>query len=117
MLEGNYHEDQMDDSKPTRDKVDGHEPKSHFLNREDIKGDLDVLGFEKVIAKLVEDEQLEKQAEFDKKFEERNKKDEVADEIRAEFELPEDIGENRVDFQEIRRSDASRKRKMPTWSG
>jgi hypothetical protein len=45
------------------------------------------------------------------------KKDCVPDELRKEFDIPDDLGENAIDFNEVRRSDAARKRKAPIWSG
>lgn len=92
-----------------------------FLNRDthDLKQDLDLAGFEKTLAKFkAENSRTEQEEERSKKlFEEMGKKDCVPDEIRKEFDIPDDLGENAIDFNEVRRSDAARKRKVPVWSG
>lgn len=66
---------------------------------------------------MLEEEKIQIQIAKDLKWELMNKRDEVSNEIRTEFDLPENIQDNKVDFNEVRRSDAARKRKTPTWSG
>ena len=47
----------------------------------------------------------------------RNKGDEIPIELRKELDLPKQIGNNFVDFNEVRIKDCNIKRKTPTWSG
>lgn len=47
----------------------------------------------------------------------RGKHEHIPLEIKVEFDLPEDIGNDYVNFDQVIRSDCSRKRKTPTWSG
>lgn len=54
---------------------------------------------------------------MDKAFEIANKKTEIPDEIKVEFDLPDDIRGNKLDYFEVRKSDAAKKRQTPTWSG
>jgi hypothetical protein len=66
---------------------------------------------------MIRIEELEKEQATDKNFLAKNKQDEVSDDIRAEFDLPENIMDNKVNFNEVRRSDVTKKRKSPVWSG
>lgn len=43
--------------------------------------------------------------------------DEIPRDIRAHFSLPENMGKFEVNFHEVRKADAQKKRKRPTWSG
>lgn len=43
--------------------------------------------------------------------------DNIPDEIKAEFGLPENMKENEVNFNEVRMHDATTAIKHPTWSG
>lgn len=45
------------------------------------------------------------------------KDDEIPDEIRHEFHLPKQMGMYEINFHEIRKEDASKKKTMPLWSG
>jgi hypothetical protein len=47
----------------------------------------------------------------------RNKGDEIPKELRQELDLPKQIGNNFIDFNEVRIKDCNVKRKTPTWSG
>jgi hypothetical protein len=87
-----------------------------FLNRINIKDELDLQAFEKVLRQITNDDK-ENESKADQIFDSLNKKDEICEEIRIEFELPDDIKDNKVDFNEVRRSDVSRKRRTPKWSG
>lgn len=46
-----------------------------------------------------------------------DKQDEIPDEVRKEFGLPKDMKIYEVNFHEIRKNDASKKRTKPMWSG
>jgi hypothetical protein len=48
-------------------------------------------GFEQQIAKMLEEEKIQIQIAKDLKWEQMNKRDEVSNEIRTEFDLPENI--------------------------
>ena len=60
-------------------------------------------------AKLILDEDIEEMKK--KKF------DEIPFEIRKTFAIPEILGQYQVDFDEIRKHDASKKKQKPMWSG
>ncbi len=69
-----------------------------------------------MLRKITEEKDIE-ESKANEIFHSVNKKDEICDEIRLEFELPDEIKGNKVDFNEVRRSDVSRKRRTPKWSG
>ena len=48
-------------------------------------------GFENTIAKMLEEEKLESQLAKDQKWEQEKMKDAVSNELRVEFDLPENI--------------------------
>ena len=91
--------------------------KQMFINRQHLKDELDLQAFEKVLRKIADDEKNEQEVKAEMIFDSLNKKDEICDDIRQEFELPDDIKGNKIDFNEVRRSDVARKRRTPTWSG
>lgn len=41
----------------------------------------------------------------------------IPKEIQQEFDLPADLEENQINFNEVIKKDCSRKRKTPMWSG
>jgi hypothetical protein len=47
----------------------------------------------------------------------RLKPDEIPDDIRKEFDLPKQMDDYEVNFNHIRKHDASKKRYTPSWSG
>lgn len=47
----------------------------------------------------------------------RGKHEYIPSEIKTEFDLPDDLGEDTVNFTEVIKSDCNRKRKTPMWSG
>ena len=57
MMEGTYHQDDEDEddekkvamTKGKDDKSDEHFKTTHFLNRSNLKSDLDLAGFEKIL--------------------------------------------------------------------
>lgn len=108
MLTGTFYQEEAEP---------GDEVAFAFLNRENIKEDFNLKDFETVVAQILEQEKIEREEQTDKNFEEINKKDEVSQEIRTEFDLPDNITGSKINFNEIRRSDAARKRKTPIWSG
>lgn len=46
-----------------------------------------------------------------------NSQSEIPEEIRKEFDLGDDITGNRINFYEVRKNDAARKRQISPWSG
>ena len=46
-----------------------------------------------------------------------NKGDEISKEVREEFDLPSELGENTIDYQSVRKGDCNIKIKTPIWSG
>lgn len=47
----------------------------------------------------------------------RGKHEYIPNDIRNEFDLPDEIGDDYVNFNEVIRLDCNKKRKTPMWSG
>jgi hypothetical protein len=41
----------------------------------------------------------------------------IPKDVRIEFDLPDELGDDEVNFAEVIKSDCNRKRKTPMWSG
>jgi len=99
-------DDILDEIDPTR-KNDTNATK--YLGRDEdfnVKSKLE--NFEKVMDKILND----KTKPLDK-----NKGDEIPHELREELDLPKSLGQNEVDYAEVRIKDCEIKRKRPYWSG
>lgn len=99
-------DDILDEIDPTR-KNDTNATK--YLGRDEdfnVKSKLE--NFERVIDGILND----KTKPLDK-----NKGDEIPPELRDELDLPKSLGQNEVDYAEVRIKDCNVKRKRPYWSG
>lgn len=52
-----------------------------------------------------------------KKQTKRSRQDHIPIDIKSEFDLPDDIGNDYVNFNEVVKADCAKKRRTPTWSG
>lgn len=103
LLAGKYHDDDEEE--------EGEEP---------AKAEEVFVAPEKSLGQTYQLEQFE--SEIHKIFEmdtaaKRAKVDEIPTDLRREFRFPQELNLLEVDFKEIRKSDASRKRNTPIWSG
>lgn len=86
--------------------------KQVFLGREGLMSEMRLDQFEKAVKKIITDFSQGTSME-----EELMNKDHIPDDIKQEFNLPEDMLDNEVDFKEVRVHDASMAIKHPVWSG
>jgi hypothetical protein len=47
----------------------------------------------------------------------RGRHEHIPDDVKVELDLPDDIGQDYVNFDEVIKADCARKRRTPTWSG
>jgi len=83
-----------------------------YLNRdENFQKDNTLENFEKVVA------EVKVLSETTKKID-KNRGDEIPDDIRAELDLPKNMGaKHQIDFETVRQKDCNTSRKTPYWSG
>lgn len=106
LLNGSHHDD--DDEV---DLMHEHEINMQYLGRDDTFKQQKIEQFENAARKIIYKNNR------DKKFQPMPKHEHIPLEVKKEFDLPEDIGEDQVSWESVIKADYIKKRQTPIWSG
>lgn len=109
LVEGKYHDEDEDDDGFYFDDGGGTgKPNQTFyrLRNEDFNAKSRLEAFERTNNRYAMGGKTEEKAA---------KEDNIPKEIREEFDIPEDLGDAELDYQQIREHDSNRKCKRPLW--